>query len=680
MKLIKTSSGWLIVLIFLSYHVNSEAAPHLEGRWSRLLDWPVIAIHSVLTPQGKILSFGTDENGIRSSQILYDVWSPEKGAQANSHNTLTSSLGVDSFCSAAVVMPDNANILMSGGEIRSSGTLNQGVVNSPIFDTQTETLTNATDMSYPRWYPTSVVLPDGNVLVTGGRDNAGNAAITPEVYSPGTNQWKSLFGALTTGNHFWYPKQWVIPDGRVFGIALAKMYYITTSGIGDFQRAGILIDESRGHSATAAMYEPGKIIHIGGHKGISTNGALIIDVNGESPSVRKITRPNQQGRVWANSVILPNGKVLLVGGSEESNELIGVATHPEIWDPSSEMWTTMSPSPTARLYHSTAILLPDGRVLVAGGGAPGPVVNTNAEIFVPPYLFNTSGVAPRPVITNAPKEAPYGSEVYIGYKKGENISRVTLVKTGAVTHSFNMEQRFLELEFTEAINGLKVEIPESANIATPGYYLMFLINDQGTPSKSRIININSTAQVDNYTMPVAIPDELTVTSFNNTVIDVLSNDIGTGLSLLPPNLWSLKGGKVSLSNNKISYTPPSGFNGQDKVWYVLSDWKGNTNSGEVTITITGNSGHEAPTGTPDNISTQINTALTIDVLANDSGHELTLQAPNIWSLKGGNVSLVNNKLIYKPKINLIGEDKIWYVFSDSVGRTNSSVVTIDVIE
>lgn len=680
MQLIKTNGLRVLALSCLVFSMQTHGADHIEGRWSRVFDWPLIAIHSVLTPQGNVLSFGSDETGIRSSQILYDVWNPRAGALSASHSTLSSTLGVDSFCSAAIVMPENGNILMSGGEMRATGNVIQGVTNSPVFNTLQGTLSEAANMSFPRWYPTSTLLANGEILVTGGRDNQGNPAVTPEIYSPETNQWRSLFGALTTWNHYWYPKQWVIPDGRIFGIALAKMYYIDTLGNGNLLRAGTLIGDSRGHSATAAMYLPGKILHVGGHKGTATNGAVTIDVTSSEPIVTSVARPDQLGRVWANSVILPDGKVLLVGGSEVSNELIGVASKPEIWDPSNKTWSTMASSPIARLYHSTAMLLQDGRVLVAGGGAPGPLVNTNAEIFLPPYLFDSSGVATRPVINIAPSEAPYAGQVFVGYTSNANVSRVTLVKTGAVTHSFNMEQRFLELDFTNVGNGLRVTMPESANLATPGHYLMFLLNDHGVPSKGHMVRVSHTAQTEASPYPSAEAD-VVVSAFSTSItIDALANDSGRGMSLAEPDIWSLKGGNVSLLNNKIIYTPPPGFNGEDKVWYTFSDWLGRTNSGEITISVVDNGGYPSPIGHPDVVSTTLDTAMTIDVLANDIGYGLLLNTPNIWSLKAGKVSLVNNKLIYKPKIGFIGEDKIWYVFTDFEGRANSGEVTITITD
>ena len=177
----------------------------------------------------------------------------------------------------------------------------------------------------------------------------------------------------------------------------------------------------------------------------------------------------------------------------------------------------------------------------------------------------------------------------------------------------------------------------------------------------------------------ARPDSFNASSSTIT-IDVLANDAGTGLTLVAPNAWSLKGGKVTLSNNKISYTAKPGFNGTDKIWYIVRDSLANESSAEVTITVSGNGAvaNPFPVGREDVIAATSGTAMTIDVLANDTGNGLVLIAPNAWSLKGGSVALVSNKLRYTAKPGYNGEDKIWYSFKDVEDRQAWSVVTINV--
>ena len=665
-----------LLLPFILPSLPAHAAPDTEGQWSEQIEWPMIAIHSVLTPQGNILTWGVD--GIDSGQFKYDVWSPESGVDAASHFTFISDINVSSFCSAGAVLPESGNVFMPGGDAFPVGQLNSGVVSAVNFNTESNVLSKAADMSFARWYPTSIILPDGDILVSGGRDAQLREIVTPEVYSPANDQWRSLFGVQTTDYGYFYPKLWVVPDGRVFGLQGNRMFYITAAEQGTLTAVGFLPDVSMGTSATAVMYRPGKILQVSGDSATTTNGALLVDVTGSGPIFRETTSLTEVGRLWADSVVLPNGKVMVVGGSAVINEAEGVSYRPEVWDPSTEQWSLMAASQRMRLYHSTAILLKDGRILVSGGGSPGPVVNKNAEIFSPPYLFDETGLAERPTISSAPDEAPYGINISVSHPDSDKISRVTLVKTSAVTHSINMDQRFIEADFVDTDSGVRVSIPDSSSIATPGHYLLYLINDKGVPSEGHIIRISDTAVYDAGAYPVGNPDTETATAGNTMLIDVLANDTGNGLALKLPSEWSWKGGRVALVDNKLSYYPDSAFSGEDKIWYNFDDVQGRSGWSVVTITVTGGVETPLPEANPD-VAESAGVPIVIDVLANDTGNDLVLLAPNEWSMQGGNVALVENKLSYTPKAGYSGEDKIWYTLKDVGNRQRWSVVTIDVV-
>ncbi|MGB1309847.1 MAG: Ig-like domain-containing protein [Leucothrix sp.] len=179
--------------------------------------------------------------------------------------------------------------------------------------------------------------------------------------------------------------------------------------------------------------------------------------------------------------------------------------------------------------------------------------------------------------------------------------------------------------------------------------------------------------------PVANSDT-TNASGETLVIDVLANDTGTDLTLTAPNAWSLKGGSVALATNKISYTAKPGFNGEDKIWYSLTDAQGRQAWSEVTITVSGNNGafNPSPVGNEDTVDATAAVLQTIDVLANDVGNGLVLVEPSPWSFKGGSVALLDNKLEYTAKSTYNGEDKIWYTFKDVENRQTWGVVTINV--
>jgi len=172
-----------------------------------------------MTPEGKIMNFGTDKDGLQGASFFFDIWDPKLGTGASSHNTLPNSIGVDSFGSAAILLPETGNILMSGGDNRPNGQPNVGINDAPIFNTQSNSLSSAADMSFARWYPTSTVLANGNILITGGDDVQGRTVPTPEIYSPEDDTWTSLLGVSNDwgSRASFYPRQWVAPNGKVFG-------------------------------------------------------------------------------------------------------------------------------------------------------------------------------------------------------------------------------------------------------------------------------------------------------------------------------------------------------------------------------------------------------------------------------------------------------------------------------
>lgn len=492
-----------------SFGLNCLENPGQAGRWSNVIDWPLIAVHSVLTPEGKVLSFGTTLEGTQGAHFHYDLWDPEVGTSQQSHLTLDNTLGVDSFCSAAVLMPESGNVLMAGGDARFGDAYNSGVVDAPVFNTDSATLTRAADMSFARWYPTATTLANGEILLTGGINGARQHAITPEIYSPETDQWRSLLGINTSAYGYMYPRQWVAPDGRVFGANWHSMYYMDTTGQGGLTSAGNLVDVSVGSGSTAVMYAPGKILQAGG-TGSDGFGAVTIDINSGAPVV-EVVEPMSEPRItWANSLVLADGSVLVLGGSGVDNDAVSAALGAELWDPQTRAWTQMSRTQLPRLYHSTSVLLKDATVLLAGGGAPGPLINRNAEIFSPPYLYDAAGaLKSRPLITAASEFAAYGQTIPVAVSGG-SISRVTLVKSSAVTHSFNMEQRFIELAFTEDNGVLDVQLPATANLATPGYYLLYVLDDTGTPSVAHMLKMGTTpAPVDDIEPPAPQPPTVT---------------------------------------------------------------------------------------------------------------------------------------------------------------------------
>jgi hypothetical protein len=209
-----------------------------------------------------------------------------------------------------------------------------------------------------------------------------------------------------------------------------------------------------------------------------------------------------QVRQWANATVMPDGRVLVSGGSSNnllrdpaSKDVGQVAYMSEIFDPVSESWSTAAPVAVGRYYHSLTLLLPDATILSAGGGSPGPLTNLNAQVYYPGYLFRDDGTrAPRPVIDQSPGALPLvlspGSTFEITSPDAAAVERVTLVGTGSVTHSFDMNQRFVEPSFSVQDRRIRVTLPSNAYETPPGYYMVFIINRAGTPSKARMVRID----------------------------------------------------------------------------------------------------------------------------------------------------------------------------------------------
>jgi hypothetical protein len=196
--------------------------------------------------------------------------------------------------------------------------------------------------------------------------------------------------------------------------------------------------------------------------------------------------------------VLADGSVLATGGNSSGASLVDLANGvyaAESWNPATGQWRTLAAMQITRQYHSTALLLPDGRVLSSGGGICGTCdqvgyLGKNAEIFSPPYLFAADGtLAPRPVIDSAPATSTYGAALDIATANPASIRKVALVRLGAVTHSDNMEQRYVPLSFTAGATSLSATGPANANIAPPGPYMLFLVDANGVPSVARMISI-----------------------------------------------------------------------------------------------------------------------------------------------------------------------------------------------
>lgn len=504
----------ITLVLFLFIHGNiipvvaAASHAHQKGKFGALHNWPIIPIAMMLIPDGRVLAYGTDTTGAQIGNLLYVIWDPSLGIGSNAFETLPNITSTDIYCAGQALIPDTGHGLFLGGESKLNTIKNYAHNNVNIFDPATNTLTHQSDsMAFKRWYSTAVTLPNGEHVVLGGRDSrkfSGTKTIpsTEATYSPtpevrATNgHWRSLssaisddaYGGLGGGGFAWfYPRAWVNPQGNLFILGHdGAMYKLRTPGTGTLSKYASTIAPSL-TSLPSIMFAPGRILSVRNNR-----TALIVNITGSGEPVVSAGGTLAKDRQYSNATVLANGMVWINGGSSTGNDLVGAALDSELWNPNTGIWKTTASAATPRLYHSTALLLPDGSVITGGGGTPGPLIQLNGEIYYPPYLFKADGsgdFAPRPVIVDVPTTIISWNQQF-SIEATQNIFRVTLVRIGATTHAFNNETRFFNLPTPQKGSKLvTVRSPASANVAPPGFYMLFVWDIDGTPSVARIVQI-----------------------------------------------------------------------------------------------------------------------------------------------------------------------------------------------
>jgi hypothetical protein len=327
--------------------------------------------------------------------------------------------------------------------------------------------------------------------------------------------------------------------------------FLDTSGSGTWTPGPI---RNAGHRdyGSAAIYD-GKVLFSGGGDP-PTKSVELIDLNAPAPTWIGVS-PMQFVRRHHKFTLLPDGQVLVTGGTSSSgfNEAPAAVLEPEIWDPQAGTWSTIAPMLAKRLYHSTALLLPDGRVLTGGGGQPssaGEVDQRNIEIFWPPYLFR----GPRPVISGAPRVVTYGDKRFLVQANDvASIAKVTLIRLASVTHAFDQNQRLVNLTFAAVPGGLDVVVP-NANVAPPGHYMLFIMNRAGVQSVASIVQVLGSATPPTIS---AIPDLPAADRDVPILVPFTVNDIESGPSALIVTAESSN--QILVSNGNLVLSG-SGFN------------------------------------------------------------------------------------------------------------------------
>jgi hypothetical protein len=399
-------------------------------------------------------------------------------------------------------MPDG-RLMVSGGHLMDD----RGIAVTNFFD-QSGGWQKGPNMAHGRWYPTVTELPDGRMLTMAGRDQSGNVVTTPEIWEGG--QWTGLPGAGSLVIPY-YPRNFVDPKkGLLFmaGERIRSRWFdvdgSTATGRGRWIDGPNHIWPYNRDYGTAVMYEPGKILYAGGGgfsswptpdptSATPTATAEKIDLNAASPtwtSAGSMSAPRRH----LNSTILPDGQVLITGGTTGGGFVDinpgDAARAAELWNPATNQWTTLAANSKMRVYHSVSLLLPDGTVLhgASGNAMAGSVPvpdEKNHEIFSPPYLFKGA----RPAITSAPTSVGYGQTFAVVTPNAAQITDVRWIRIGSVTHAFDFGQRANTLSFTRTANGVSVTAPQDASHAPPGHYLLFILNRNEVPSVGKIVRV-----------------------------------------------------------------------------------------------------------------------------------------------------------------------------------------------
>ena len=444
--------------------------PSVGGQWQNGPNLPFFPPHLHLLPDGRVMMWPGD-GGVSGDDP--HVWNPVSGTL-----TTLGKAGFDIFCTGHTFLPDG-RLFVAGGHT----SISVGLPDATIYNRANNTWARQPRMNLGRWYPTVTLLPNGDVLVVSGSvDTSTGSNPLPQVWQSATGTWRSLTSAELALPL--YPYMFLAPNGAVFNAGPAvTTRYLNTDGTGAWSVVGDRTYGAGRSYGSAVMYEPGKVLIVGGGDP-PTNTAEVIDLNAASPKWRAVS-PMSTARRQMNATVLPDGKVLVTGGTRGAGFNNADPGNPvlaaELWNPATESWTVMESDTLPRLYHAAAMLLPDGRVLMTGGNG-----NTQSTIFSPPYLFTGS---PRPTITSAPATVAKGQSFLVG-TPDTGINMVAWVGLPSVTHTNNMSGAiFRSTAITQASGGINIVAPN--NISVPaGHYMLFVLRN-GVPSVARIVQLGT---------------------------------------------------------------------------------------------------------------------------------------------------------------------------------------------
>ena len=532
----------LLLLISLASAGSVWAQASVQGQWQTLPNtMPINPVHAALLHNGKVLIVSGSGNLPTNSNWQAAIFDPATGTVS------TQPVAWDMFCNGIVVLPD-------GRAFINSGTLQydpfHGHLKSAIYDPATGLFTDAQNMAHGRWYPTVTNLPDGALMTFSGLDENGNTNSTVEIYTVGSG-WSPTYGSPFTPPL--YPRMHLIPNGKVFysGSTTSSRYFDPVAHTWSSVVANTNYSGTRTYGTSVLLsltpannYKPVVMIMGGGNP--STNTTELIDLSAATP--KWVLGPTMsQPRIEMNATILPNGKVLAVGGSLNDEDTSTASLNADLYDPASNTFSSAGHNAFARLYHSNSLLLPDATVLFIGGNPARGTYEAHNEIYTPPYLFNADGSpATRPTISGVSSNSiGYGTVFQVQTLSAANISSVVFIRPGAPTHAFDMEQRMVGATFSAGNGMLNVTAPPNSKIAPPGYYMLFLLNSAGVPSVAQFVQLTTTPADTPPTGTITSPaTDVTITAGQAAFFSGLGNDPDGTISAYS---WTFPGGSPNSS-------------------------------------------------------------------------------------------------------------------------------------
>jgi Domain of unknown function (DUF1929) len=500
------------------------------GYWGPVFEMKVMAIHAMLITDGLVLIHGADGGVQGGDPPVFEIWNVTSGEHQDiTNHNLTTYESPNVFCSTANIDISTGNVVIFGGDTGN----NDGIVDATELDIRT--LTMRADprgvMKYPRWYPSSISLPDGRIFVVGGSGigQGCDPQSIPEIWSPTegfrslpkANIWTIRIPLVTAhwNSGWWYPHTYVNSRGEIIVVDQglwgeleelpgaewleplfnfivkylpildsALIYEVGVEGKGKLKKIGVK-PFSAHKQGPSIMYRTDQVAFL------DNNGYIwSVDLSRKMPKSRKMIHTGFPRRTHSVFALLPDGKVSLVGGcvtTGEGNDIPGAVYNIQIWDPVTNTIFTGPDQTIHRLYHSSSIILPDGTVFSGGGGAPGPTNEINGNVYFPGYLLNNDGrPATRPMIEDCPKDAQADTTIFIQVDNAADIRNVTTLKAGHMTHARNFDARWLELHFTVKENNiLEVPLPDRF-IMIPGLWSVHVINSKGVPSVASLMTVN----------------------------------------------------------------------------------------------------------------------------------------------------------------------------------------------